>query len=323
MCSSSISPGTPRPRPAPTALYGTHKSRHGTQDPRFPPTASTPLFRRPGRTQSEYRVSAFPQFLASESPPPSQTTENRFPTTSGSTACTGWLPAPPQTARPSAHRFPAHPDSSSPASTLPRSAACQSQTASPEHLICPLASSQHRWLIKQPGSSRTHVRLPERTSRQPIPFALRAALPPSVAGRHACDYYEMVRLPVPRPVLNPSQICCLGLSLPAGQPTPACLFRDEDLPRSALVPGPGSRHLSAGDRLASKQVTARLIPGQQLDPGSDPIATLSTRHQWFPYSRLPDPHLTPDWRLFCDRSLPRVLNAAAHSGLKPPPAGRL
>jgi len=89
-----------------------------------------------------------------------------------------------------------------------------------------------------------------------------------VAGRHACDYYEMVRLPVPRPVLNPSQICCLGLSLPAGQPTPACLFRDEDLPRSALVPGPGSRHLSAGDRLASKQVTARLIPGQQLDPGS-------------------------------------------------------
>lgn len=177
---------------------------------------------------------------------------------------------------------------------LPRSAACRSQTASPVHLICPLASSQHRWLIKRPGSSRTRVRLSRRTSGQPIPFAPRPALPSSVAGRHACDYYEMVRLPVPRPVLNPSQICCLGLSLPAGQPTPACLFRDEDLPRSALVPGPGSRHLSAGDRLASKQVTARLIPGQQLDPGFDPIATLSTRHQWFPYSRLPGPHPTPD-----------------------------
>ena len=163
----------------------------------------------------------------------------------------------------------AHPDSSSPASMLPRSAACRSQTASPVHLICPLASSQHRWLIKRPGSSRTRVRLPERTSGQPIPFAGGS---PALRGRSS--RLRLLRdgpTSCPATGTQPSQICCLGLSLPAGQPTPACLFRDEDLPRSALVPGPGSRHLSAGDRQASKQVTARLIRGNNWTPVLIPL----------------------------------------------------
>lgn len=91
---------------------------------------------------------------------------------------------------------------------------------------------------------------------------------------------------------------------------------------SVPVPVLSSRHLCAGHHLASQQAPARLIPGQQLDPGFDDVCTLSTFQQWFTFVRLLGPHLTPSWAPFPRRSPPRLLTAAARGGLKPPPAGR-
>jgi hypothetical protein len=64
------------------------------------------------------------------------------------------------------------------------------------------------------------------------------------------------------------------------------------------MPDPSSRHLYAGHHLANQQAPARLIPGQQLDPGFDDVATLSTFHQWFTHVRLHGSHLTHLVRLF-------------------------
>ena len=43
--------------------------------------------------------------------------------------------------------------------------------------------------------------------------------------------------------------------------------RDDRFPRSMQEPEPGSRHLHAGQHLASQQASARLIPGQAGEPG--------------------------------------------------------
>ena len=111
----------------------------------------------------------------------------------------------------------------------------------------------------------------------------------------------------PASVLSPSQFPPLGVLPPAGRgPTAqASRHRGDRFPRSAPEPGPSSRHLHAGHRLASQQAPARLIPGQRLDPGFDAIDTLSTRHQWFALARLLDS--TPDAltaRLFRDAHHP-------------------
>jgi hypothetical protein len=59
------------------------------------------------------------------------------------------------------------------------------------------------------------------------------------------------------------------------------------------APEPSSRRLCAGHHLASQQAPARLVPGQQLDPGFDAVDTLSTLHQRFTRVRLLGSHLTP------------------------------
>jgi hypothetical protein len=99
--------------------------------------------------------------------------------------------------------------------------------------------------------------------------------------------------------------------------------RGDRFTRSAQEPGPRSRHLHAGHRLANRQALARLIPGHKSSPGFDVTRFLSTRHQWFAYARLRDPHLPRSTaRLFPRRSPPRLLTAAARGGLRPPPARR-
>ena len=103
---------------------------------------------------------------------------------------------------------------------------------------------------------------------------------------------------------------------------PAGAYRGDRFPRSTPEPEPSSRHLYAGHHLGSKQAPPRLIPGQQLDPGFDDAATLSTLHQWFTHVRLLGSHLTPSRAPFPRRSPPRLLTDAARGGLRPPPAGR-
>jgi hypothetical protein len=72
---------------------------------------------------------------------------------------------------------------------------------------------------------------------------------------------------------------------------------------------PGSRRLHAGHRLASKRVSARLIPELLGCPGSDATYLVSTRHQRFAHARLPDPRLTP---------IPEAFSSIAHhDGLQP------
>jgi len=68
--------------------------------------------------------------------------------------------------------------------------------------------------------------------------------------------------------------------------------RNDRFPRSTQEPGSGSRHLYAGRRPSSKQVSLGLI----LEFHKPPVLTssnfISTPHQWFACARLPEPHLT-------------------------------
>ena len=54
----------------------------------------------------------------------------------------------------------------------------------------------------------------------------------------------------------------------------------------------GSRRLHTGHRLASKRVSARLIPKISTDLGSDVVSCISMLRQRFALARLPDPCLT-------------------------------
>jgi hypothetical protein len=83
---------------------------------------------------------------------------------------------------------------------------------------------------------------------------------------------------------------------------------------------PGSRHLHAGHRLASKRVSARLIPGQALLPRFRCRFPLSTLQRWFTRVRLPGPRLTALTPPFPHRSAPRSSAKAPCGGLTPPPA---
>jgi hypothetical protein len=135
-------------------------------------------------------------------------------------------------------------------------------------------------------------------------------------------YYQTVRPCAPHRYSAPHRFRCLGCSLSPAGPTPARAYRGDRFPRFVPVPDPSSRHLCAGHHLANQQASARLVPGQQLDPGFDDAATLSTLPQWFTHVRLLGPHLTPSRAPFPRRSPPRLLTAAAHGGLGPPPARR-
>src|SRR4030088_1883759 len=155
---------------------------------------------------------------------------------------------------------------------LPRPRSCRSETA------CPAAS------VRSPDSSRTCRLIAERTR------ATRPLRSARVTRHHR--YYETVRPPAPHRYSTPHSFRYLGFSLSPAAPTRTRLYRGEPIPRSALAPEPSSRPLHAGHHLANKQAPARLIPGQQLDPGFDVVTTLSTFQQWFTHVRLLGSHLT-------------------------------
>jgi len=104
-------------------------------------------------------------------------------------------------------------------------------------------------------------------------------------------YYGMVRPParIGTLILTVSA----AWSSPSRRPVqhPAGQYRGEAFPSSTLEPEPSSRHLCAGHRQANKQALAWLVPGQQLDPGFDVVATLSTVQRWFTRVRLLGSHL--------------------------------
>ena len=132
----------------------------------------------------------------------------------------------------------------------------------------------------------------------------------------------------PASVLNPRGFGRSGVSLPRTTAGRYCATgrpraRDDRFPRSAPEPGPSSRHLHAGHRLANRQAPSRLIPGRHTKPGFDVIDSVSTRHQWIACARLLGPYLTRSQaRLLPQRSAPRLLTDAPCGGLRPPPAGR-
>src|SRR5512133_356265 len=68
-------------------------------------------------------------------------------------------------------------------------------------------------------------------------------------------------------------------------------------------------------------------PGSSRSRNDTPVSAsseyVSTCRQRFAFARLPDPCLTHRMRLFRDAHHEQHLTAAAHGGLKPPPAGRL
>ena len=156
--------------------------------------------------------------------------------------------------------------------------------------------------------------------RQPRDRAAAARCPRR--GEPEDRYYETVRPCAPHRYSTPRRFRCLGHSLRPAGPTPGRHRWGDRFPRSVPMPDPNSRHLCAGHHLANQQAPARLVPGQQRDPGFDDTCTLSTFQQWFTLVRLLGPHLTPSRAPFPRRSPPRLLTAAARGGLRPPPAGR-
>src|SRR5512139_667701 len=61
---------------------------------------------------------------------------------------------------------------------------------------------------------------------------------------------------------------------------------------------PSSRHLYAGRRSSSNQVSLELILGAGKSPDFDVILNVSTLPQWFARARLLGPHLIPSCRTF-------------------------
>ncbi len=132
----------------------------------------------------------------------------------------------------------------------------------------------------------------------------------------------------PASVLSPSRIGRLGISLPHATAGHCCATgrpraRNDRFPRSTPKPGPSSRHLHAGQHLGRKQVSPRLIPGQDPKPGfavaSGVFDTSSVVRSRSPSWPTPDAlHGAP----FPQRSAPRLLTGAPCGGLRPPPAGR-
>ena len=126
----------------------------------------------------------------------------------------------------------------------------------------------------------------------------------------------------PTPVLDPLQFPLLGVLPSAGRSNTRPAPTGRGVPTFGAAPAPSSRRLCAGHHLANKQAPARLIPGQQLDPGFDAVDTLSTLPQRFTHVRLPGSHLTPHRRLFRNAHHPGSFTRAACGGLGSPPAGR-
>ncbi len=80
----------------------------------------------------------------------------------------------------------------------------------------------------------------------------------------------------PATVLSPLRFSRLGTSLPDGPRMGTGQYRDAPSPVPCGSRRPGSRRLHAGHHLASKRISARLIPESPKHPGSDVV--LGFRH---------------------------------------------
>src|SRR5215218_1716847 len=292
----------PPPRPTPTAPAGTRRSQGESSAPHPAPGTAARRSGRFCRRRSAPRGPAPPCRPAWGSPRPSPVAGSSFPTTADSRACTGSLVGPLRTAGSTARPPRPRPGWPSPSDTPPRPPIWRSETACPAASARSPGSSQPCWLTAKPARATRPLRSTRVTG-----------LP---------RYYEAVRPPAPHRYAAPRSFRCLGVSLSPTTPTRGQPYRGEEFPRSAPAPEPGSRHLCAGHHLANQQAPARLIPGQQLDPGFDVVATLSTLHQWFTRVRLPGSHLTHRMRLFRNAHHPGSFTGAACGGLGPPPAER-
>gem|GEM_PF-6931704 len=118
----------------------------------------------------------------------------------------------------------------------------------------------------------------------------------------------------PALVLSPSRFLPLGV-LPS--------HRGDRFSRSVQQPESGSRHLYAGRRLRSNQVSHAGLSRDSLQaPVSTPLLALDTSsvvHSRSPSRPIPD----ASWAPFPQRSPPRLLTGAACGGLEPPPEERL
>jgi hypothetical protein len=75
----------------------------------------------------------------------------------------------------------------------------------------------------------------------------------------------------PATVLSPLRFSRSGNSLPDGPMIGTGQYRDAPSPVPRGSRRPGSRRLHAGHRLASKRISARLIPESPKHPGSDVV----------------------------------------------------
>src|SRR5262249_7495718 len=134
-------------------------------------------------------------------------------------------------------------------------------------------------------------------------------------------YYGPARRPVPRRYPAPRGPCRLARSL--SLPPPRGRSASTRLPVFPHASRrPGSRHLHAGHRLASRRVPARLVPGLAFKPRFRCRSSLSTLQRWFTRVHLPGPCLTALTPPFPHRSAPQSSARAPCGGLTPPPAGR-
>ena len=136
------------------------------------------------------------------------------------------------------------------------------------------------------GSSRLRS-WPPTTPRQPNALA-----PVPLQGLHR--YYTLVRPCGSHRYSGSCGFCHLSFSLSSLPAQRQC--RPDTFTRSAREPEPSSRHLYAGEHLASRQVSSRLIPRQRLHLGFALVHTLSTRHRMVCF-RSPS-RFTPDALLY-------------------------
>jgi len=280
---SNTAAGSVRPHPGPTAPAGTHTSRSGKSAPPRAPGTDARRSEQPYRPRWARLASSTRVRLSSVSRPPSLAAACSSPRTSGSRACRGSPAGSPRTPGSTPRRPLRPPCWPSPSATLPRPAAWKSQTA------CRQASAR----------SPAHPASPRLTAQ-----ASQDDPPPSLQPHYRAFIATTGRsAPVPRIGTQPLADQPLGV-LPSthdrgphsatGRPR----ARDDRFPRSAPEPGPSSRHLHAGHRLANQQAPARLIPGRHTRPGFDVADSVSTRHQWIAFARLLGPHLTRSRRAF-------------------------
>jgi hypothetical protein len=113
----------------------------------------------------------------------------------------------------------------------------------------------------------------------------------------------------PATVLSPLRFNRLGYSLSDRPPeTGTSQYQDAPSPVPCGSRRPGSRRLHAGHHLASKRISARLIPESPKTPRFRCRLRVSARQQRFARARLPGPRLTHPVRLFL---------IAHHDGLQP------